>query len=291
MFRACVTALVLLGGCGRIGFGTAPVDLDASDAAPDAAAPLGAWGPVTPMPITSIGATPVDDPTLTADRLALIANFNFDQIAMSTRSTTSADWSPMIVDAQLSMGLETEPHMAPDGLTIYFASARGTANRGFEIYTSTRATLNSAWSAPQLVPELTSSVDDLPGTPSADGLLIPVTIGASPRQIHLATRPSTGAAWSAPLLIPLINSTADEAGAHLSADGLALYFYSTRNGGEDLFVTTRTSRAAPFGPPEAITELNTGFEETDPWVSPDQRHIVFASDRGGGSSALYEASR
>jgi len=46
----------------------------------------------------------------------------------------------------------------------------------------------------------------------------------------------------------LINP-ADDAGPALSPDGLTLYFNSTRAGSVDLYVTSRASRAEPFGVP------------------------------------------
>jgi Tol biopolymer transport system component len=71
---------------------------------------------------------------------------------------------------------------------------------------------------------------------------------------------------------------------------LTLYFLSTRNGTEDLFVTTRASTSDPFAVPTPLTELDTAASEADPWVSADNRHIYFTSD-ARGIEGIYEATR
>ena len=35
----------------------------------------------------------------------------------------------------------------------------------------------------------------------------------------------------------------------------------------------------------------TAFFDSDPWVSADGRHIVFSTNRGGGTIDLWEAFR
>jgi hypothetical protein len=39
-----------------------------------------------------------------------------------------------------------------------------------------------------------------------------------------------------------------------------------------------------------IPEIDTAGDEQDPWVSPDQRHLFFYSDRGG-MPGIWESSR
>ena len=75
------------------------------------------------------------------------------------------------------------------------------------------------------------------------------------------------------------------------AGGLRLYFSSDRAGtGRDLYVAERPSLSEPFSAPQPISELNTPSLEADPWLSPDLRYLVFASDRSGDSE-IYEAWR
>ena len=67
------------------------------------------------------------------------------------------------------------------------------------------------------------------------------TLGGN--DLYAATRAKAQDIWSAPInLGPLVNSAADETRPSLSGDATALYFGSTRPGGEglsDVYVTTR----------------------------------------------------
>lgn len=68
-------------------------------------------------------------------------------------------------------------------------------------------------------------------------------------------------------------------GAQISADGLTLYFDSSRDGTEDLFVATRPDRASLFGsPPRKLVELDTAsLEEDNASPRPDGLGLVFHS--------------
>jgi hypothetical protein len=61
-------------------------------------------------------------------------------------------------------------------------------------------------------------------------------------------------------------------------------------GGLDLCVATRPALDAAFSAPEPVSELNAPANLEDPWLSPDQRYIVFSDDRSG-EQEIYEAWR
>ena len=68
-------------------------------------------------------------------------------------------------------------------------------------------------------------------------------------------------------------------------DRLELYFESNRAGGAgstDLYVSTRSSVDDPWGPPRALTELNTSARDNGPGVSADGLRLWFSSARPGG---------
>jgi Tol biopolymer transport system component len=94
-----------------------------------------------------------DDPTLTADLLELY--FNSDRggvgdIWMSSRSSTSADWgAPVVVTELQSDADDSAPEVSPDGLTLWWVSERGGADR--DVWSSTRAARDQPWSTPSLV--------------------------------------------------------------------------------------------------------------------------------------------
>ena len=89
-----------------------------------------------------------------------------------------------------------------------------------------------------------------------------------------------------------VSSPSQEWGGHLSDDGLELYFGSDRAGGGtgmDIFVATRTGRAAPFGAPARIDELATSLDEDNPFLVADGLTLWF--DRGGEIFTAVRASR
>jgi len=260
---------------------------DAGDAAIDAPVMLGPWGSATVV----FAATGDDDPTLTGDLLELYFNRASD-IYVSTRATTNVAWgTPTLVAELSSTSTETTPEITSDGLTIYITSGRtGTLGMG-DVWVSTRATRSDPWSTPIQVGELCSTVDDAAPTPTDDQLVLVMT---SPRadsagfyDVYFSERASPTATWSTPVNLMTVNSNSNDYSPMLSQDRLTLYFDSGRTGvSEELFMATRASTADSFSTPVPITELNTGASESDPWVSPDRRHIYF--ERAG---SLYEARR
>jgi len=87
--------------------------------------------------------------------------------------------------------------------------------------------------------------------------------------------------WSAPeWLGGTVNSSAEDAGPAISKDGLALYFYSTRaggQGGEDIYVSRRPSPTEPWGAPVNLgAPINTAGNERVPAFSRDDHQMFFA---------------
>jgi hypothetical protein len=104
--------------------------------------------------------------------------------------------------------------------------------------------------------------------------------------------------WSTPVnLGPVVNSAAPDFGPALSADGLSLFFNSGRPGGfggNDIWVTHRTSLSTPWGVPANVgPTVNTAAAETVPALSADGHWMFFGSDRPGGfgGTDLYQSFR
>lgn len=75
----------------------------------------------------------------------------------------------------------------------------------------------------------------------------------------------------------------------LTSDLDQIYFDSKRDGGageEDIWRSSRTSPADDWGPPEAVTELNTKDRETGIALSDDALTIWFSSNRTGTLGGL-----
>lgn len=102
---------------------------------------------------------------------------------------------------------------------------------------------------------------------------------------------SRGFDWTPPLNIGAeVNSAFEDTSPHLSSDGLALYFSSNRpesQGLEDLWVSTRANRHAPWGPAANLgPAINTPANERSPALSRNRRLLFFATDRPGGSGGF-----
>jgi hypothetical protein len=278
-------AILVLAGCGRIGFGTAG-SADASgggDTPVDA--PLGLFG--TPVAVLPVGGTD-DDPSLPDSMLEMYFERNGD-IFVATRLTKTAAFGTPTMVAELSSGsTETTPEITLDGTMIYFASDRPGGSGNTDLYFSVRSGM--IWGAPERIPELSSAAADTAGNATDTDIYFDSTRNGGFDVFH-ATRSGVGQAWSSIELVNVSSPNALDGSAFATGDGLALYFDSDRTGIVDLFVATRSTTAEPFGAPMPIAEINeVASAENDAWVSPDGRHLFFASDRDG-SLRIYEATR
>jgi hypothetical protein len=289
---ACATL-----GCGdgrRIVLGGTPVV--------DAGTDLGAFGP--PVLVSELAAAGFSDlkETLRADLLEIY--FCSDRpggpgnqdVWSATRASTSDPWSPpSLVAAMSSTSHETGTALSPDGLTLWVASDKPGGKGGFDIYVSTRPNRTASWSTPAPVTELNTSSDEFPRVPGESGLVMPASYAFTKYQYQtfLTSRPNTGAPWTKPAPLPELDTANIDTDAFLTEDGLVLYFSSDRivAGDQDLFVASRPDLQSPFGSPKALSELNVpGYQDRDPWLSPDSREIYFSSDRGG-MLKIYRATR
>jgi len=70
----------------------------------------------------------------------------------------------------------------------------------------------------------------------------------------------------------------------MTSDRLLLVFARRVLVDYQLFQATRASVGAPWSTPVAISELNTGSQETSPELSPDGRTLYFTSNRASGNN-------
>jgi Tol biopolymer transport system component len=275
--------VVLFVGCGRIGFDA----LDLSDP-PDSGADATQLGPFGVPSLVMTGGSDAN-PSLPASMLELYFQRGTD-IFVATRATTSSAWgAPALVAELSSAAIETSPEITPDGLTIFFASARGGGAGSQDIYFSVRGDVGAIWSAPERVGELCTVAADTPGTATDTDIYFDSNRNGTSDLFH-ATRSPSSPVWNVPELLD-ISGAVEDGSPFVSADGLAIYFDSAREGDLDLYVAVRASTSDPFGTPAPIVELNLPTAlDSDPWLSPDGRHLFFRSNRDG-TSQIYEATR
>jgi hypothetical protein len=242
-------------------------------------------------PVAEIDTESIEDnPTLTRDGLQIFFTSDRDgntDVWFATRSSpTGLFGDPQRVDEASTDGVESSPAISLDGLTLFVGIDEMDGGLGaLDIWSLGRTSRNAAWSAPVNVTELNSAEDDIPRPPAMNDTVMPL---ASRRSLegyrtYLASRSSPDEPFDAPLLVRELavagQSTVD---AFLTEDGLTLFYCSAAAENEgDLYYAIRPSLDEPFGPPIAITDLNTGADERDPWLSPDGTTLYFASDREG----------
>ncbi len=188
---------------------------------------------------------------------------------------------------------EMLPTAAPSGLSLYFATIRPGGLGGRDIYVSQRATLSSAWGAPQHLAIFNTSSNESVSTISRDGREMfiesdrPGGIGGSDIYHSTRTDPNNDFGWTAPVNIGAVINTAsgDYFGNYFvdPATGAAtLFFNSDRSSGtagvNDIFQSTRNADGT-FNPPLPVNELNSAANEQRTSISRDGLEIFFGSNR------------
>jgi hypothetical protein len=218
--------------------------------------------------------------------------------AVSSFSTWSV---PQNMGATLNSASDEQGgFIAPSGLSLYFTSNRPGGQGGQDIYVSQRATLWSAWGAPQnLGATVNSAVNDLAPSLSLDGRLMFLTSdrtgGMGLNDIYLSTRtdPNNDFGWTAPINLDApISSQFTERGATYFEDPatgngtlfFAREFDSTSSPFHDLYQSTRNADGT-FNAPTLISELNSDGSEIRATVRRDGLEVFIHTVRAGGLSA------
>ncbi|HEX3763255.1 MAG TPA: hypothetical protein VHW23_31390 [Kofleriaceae bacterium] len=308
MRRLTTPWLLLLASCGAhisndpAALGAdAGVPLDAAapgvdaPATPPDAAPLGPWS--TPATVTVAATTAVeDDVTLSSNALEMVyaitdANSGKKDLYYTSRTAIGAPWStpPSKLPFDTAASEET-PRFSVDDKTLYFASDRTTAGNLDIWAVSHTAGGTTPWGKAALLTPFNTDLTEKWLSPCSDGHYV-IVQAASGGDSHLFEGKLGGAA---PVAIDALNATTgSDTGAFLTPDCLTLYFASFRATPEKIFVAQRATVNAPWGMPAPVDTFKipggNGNQE-DPWLSPDGRTFVFASD-AAGTKDVYISTR
>jgi Tol biopolymer transport system component len=191
---------------------------------------------------------------------------------------------------------DRDPWLSSDGDTLLFSSTR-TGSAGADIYLATRADITVPFGTPALVPALNTTSGESRVSFSADNLTVYLnsnrTGTTGGMDVWRATRTSATAAFAMPDKATLMdfNTGNDEHDVLLSNDGLTLYLAVGRTGmPQRLATATRATTSAAFSAHAVISELDTGGNDADPSVTPDELLLVFTSVRTApqtGSNLWY----
>jgi hypothetical protein len=253
--------------------------------APLVTGPFGAMAPVAE--INSVADD--DDPSFTADGLELVFNSNRGgniDIFGSTRASVDDPWGTPTALAELNTGtIDGNPVIAPDGLSVWLSSDRATLN--LQIYVATRQRRTVQFSSPVAVAEFASSSKANACAVSADGLQLIIESDVNGADdLFMTTRTSVAEPWATPLLIDSIDMIAGpNREAWLSPNALHLYWGKAAT----LWRASRADTRGPFVGASEVGELTPLGQLSDPWLSPDQRYIMFSV--GTDPREIYEARR
>ena len=194
---------------------------------------------------------------------------------------------------------EGPPDISADGLELYFKSNRhhGADMCFSDIWLSRRTSKHEPWNTPMnLGLPISSSFPEAEPCISSDGLELYFGdgfpgwyAGCAPRpegygngDLWVSTRNTRQEDWSTPVNLGLeVNSSSWEDCPSISPDGLSLFFCSDRPGGygmSDLYVTTRQTKAEPWGRPVNLGAMVNRLKwQTCSEISPDGLLLFFSA--------------
>jgi len=178
-----------------------------------------------------------------------------------------------------------------DGLEMYFDSTRSGGYGGWDIWVSTRETIDDDWGAPvNLGPTVNTSQSDTCATISADDLELYFDSfnrsgGYGGWDVWVTRRSTKDEAWGAPVnLGPPVNTSSWDGCSSISSDGMELFFVSRRPGGygsDDIWVSKRATKNDPWGEPVNLGPIvNSTASESVTFISSDGLLLFFSEDTG-----------
>jgi hypothetical protein len=204
--------------------------------------------------------------------------------------------TPVAVPAGDPFADSRDPWVSRDGLRLYLS--RGFNDTSHDIYLATRVATSMPFGTAAKVDNLSMSEDDTRPALTADEQLIVLARNSNGAafDIFMAVRPTTMQEFAAPDDRHLINVNAgggDHYDPFLSGDGRRLYLSPATDRGQKILVASRPDLDADFGTPIPVGLPGNANLDADPAVSPDERVIVFTSDRanGPGGTDLWYATR
>ncbi len=152
-----------------------------------------------------------------------------------------------------------------------------------------------AFLEPRPVTSIGRSEDLFGPSLSADGLTLYFSARAAGREhIYQAVRTGVNGNFEGARLLEEVDSDLEDGTPFVRVDGLALYLFSSRPGGmggRDLWLATRAEPAGSFAEPIAMQNVNAAGHESSPATSRDALTLFFTSDRDGGDSDIWVATR
>ncbi|HYP06775.1 MAG TPA: hypothetical protein VER03_11140 [Bryobacteraceae bacterium] len=231
-------------------------------------------------------------------------SFTFGVSPAASAPMFSAWSAPVNLSGLNSSDSDLSPFVSPDGLALYFATARPGGSGGEDLWVARRSSASSAFGSPTNLGAVinTAGAERSPAL-SADGLTLyfatnrPGGSGGFDLWAAHRTDPQNDLGWQTPVnLGPLVNGSGTDAGPNYFADPATqaafLYFSSVRPegmGGLDIYRSEFTATGS-LGAPLPVTELNSAGLDLTPTLRSDGLEIIFASNRLG-PTGLWMSTR
>ena len=204
------------------------------------------WGEPTNIGPTVNSSAGEGGPSISADGLSLFfsdvlwalslpprpGGYGDGDLWVTTRETINDDWGPPVNlgPPVNTSAFEGGTSISANGLELYFTSNRAGGSGAWDLWVTTRATIDDPWVTPvNLGPTVNSSADELCPSISSDGLALYFHSdrpgGYGERDLWVTTREITNEDWGTPMnLGSTVNSSANEIMTDISADGRTLFF-------------------------------------------------------------------
>jgi WD40-like Beta Propeller Repeat len=196
---------------------------------------------------------------------------------------------------------ETQVALTHAGRSVYIVTNRLGGVGANDIWVSQRADPQAPWGPPfNLGPLINGLGNDSGPTFTPDDLCMfyasPGAIGGGGQRIFVTcrTNPDDDTGWQTPLKLgPNVNAPQFTSDPFYFVDpisGQATLYFASQNrpgapGDFDLFKSD-VGPDGQFLPAVAVTELNTPFRETHPWIHQDGLVLIFSSNRPGGFGGI-----
>ena len=192
---------------------------------------------------------------------------------------------------------ETNPVVKLNNSMLFYASRRpnkdnnSNATNSEDIYYCTKDA-EGKWNEP-LAFRYNTEFDEAPLYISPDGLTLYFKKITNGNFDFYSTTFKDGA-WTKPESLSDINTTFNEESLSMTGDGKTMYFSSDRNkefGKYDIFKSTLSAKGKWSTPVLLSKTINTVFDETSPFITPDGTVLFFSSNafagKGMGGMDVY----
>jgi WD40-like Beta Propeller Repeat len=211
-------------------------------------------------------------------------------------------WKPENLGSPINMASnETQVALTHSGRSLYIVTNRLGGVGANDIWVSQRADPQAPWGQPfNLGPLINGPGNDSGPTFTPDDLCMfyasPGAVGGGGQRIFATcrTNPDDDSGWQTPLKLgPNVNAPQFTSDPFYFVDpisGQATLYFASQNrpgapGDFDLFKSD-VGPDGQFLPAVAVTELNTPFRETHPWIHQDGLVLIFSSNRPGGFGGI-----